>query len=106
MDTVKVITNNVPRPIIEWADLTDTERADFDYIDAAAIVAGESIAEFFRYKGTLYHLNDCETTHVPLPAGHFLLEWTGYYSDSFYSGVVFRYVDNDCMDVIVGRYIV
>lgn len=103
-----IITNNAPRPILHDWDLTAEERAEFDYIDWPAVERGEASAEFARYKGELYDLNDCEGT---FPGDR---RWF-YRSDSFFSGVLFRYAphedpyraergDIDPEHIICGRY--
>ncbi len=99
-DAPTVISNHVPRDIINAWELTPAERADFDYIDWAAIEEGRDSASFFRYKGDLYDLGDCETPTMP---GTWLSDWHGFYSQTFFSGVLFRYCA-DFEQVIVARY--
>lgn len=86
-------TNNQPRDVIDGNELTEDERKEFDYINWAT----EYEQSFFRYKDQLYDVNDCEISH------HLFEGWDGFYSETFFSGVVFRYV-NDMEQVIVGRY--
>lgn len=95
-----IITNNVPRDVVEASELTPAEREEFDYIDWPKIAVGEDSASFFRYKGELYDLGDCEMSTSPLSP---LAQWDGFYSETFFSAVVFRYVDEGDR-VIVGRY--
>ncbi len=52
-NTIKVITNNVPRDIIDAWQLTPAERCEFDYLDWAAIEHGNDSASFFRYRRQL-----------------------------------------------------
>jgi hypothetical protein len=98
-DTVKVITNNIPRDVIDAYELTVKEREDFDYLNWQAIDAGEDSASFFRYRGHLYDLN--EFTRWDATPHDALRVWDGYRSDSFFSALVVRYVEN-CERVIVG----
>ena len=56
--TLKVITNNQPRPVVEAYELTEAERAEFDYLDWAKIEAGEDSASFVRYKGQVLDLGE------------------------------------------------
>jgi len=101
---MKIVTNNVPRPVIDAYELTPKEREDFGYLDWEAIDAGNDSASFFRYRGELYDMGD-----IPL-APHDLraLGWDGAASDSFFSGMVVRYFNRDGYEygteVIVGRY--
>jgi hypothetical protein len=85
---LRIVTNHVPRDVVEAWELTDEERADFDYIDFGAIERGEDSASFFRYKGHTYDLSEFQTTYgLPNP----LREWHGVLNDSFFSGIVVRY---------------
>lgn len=100
---MNITTNNVPRHTIDAWELTDTERAEFDYIDWPAIEAGNDSATFFRYQGQLYDTSDFMTTHgIGEPEA--FARWDGYQSDSFFSGILIRYTD-DYESVIVGTYI-
>jgi hypothetical protein len=92
----KIKTNNVPRDLVYGYELSEKERKDFDYIDAEHF-DGHS---FMRYKGELYDLSDFMRT----TKGMGLLDWDGYASDSHFSGIVIKYVDN-FERVIVGTYI-
>lgn len=101
-DALRIITNNAPRDIIDGWQLTPAERADFDYLAWDAIDRGEDSASFARYRGELYDLGDTEGT---FPADR---RWF-YRSDSFFSGIVFRYATDDCGEIdaeaiICGRY--
>lgn len=102
---MKIITNNVPRDVIDAYQLPRAERDEFDYLNWEAIDAGEDSAQFFRYRGELYDLGEFTTTAELHPgAGHHdLAGWDGYMSDSFFSGIVIRWAD-EFESVIVGRY--
>lgn len=104
MTDTKIYCNNIPRLITDAYQLTPKERKEFDYMDWQAIDNGEDSASFFRYKGSLYHLNDAVWINPKeLPSDSFLKGWHGYYADSFFSGVLVRYT-KDLEQVIVGRY--
>jgi hypothetical protein len=96
---MRVITNNVPRPVIDGWELSPDERQNFDYIDWAAIERCDAeSASFFRYRGTLYDLGEFMATRgLRAP----LSDWDGYMSDSAFSAVVVRYAD-DTDYVVVG----
>ena len=90
---MNVKTNNVPRHVICGYELTDKEKKQFDYISDDEL----DYAIFFKYKGRVYDLDEfccCPDTLKP---------WHGYFSDSFFSGVVVKYV-SDNEQVIVGTY--
>ena len=98
--TLRIITNNVPRDVIDAWQLTPAERAEFDYLDWDAIEDGRDSHQFFRYRGQLYDLSDMDG-HPP----EILKGWDGYQSDSFFSGIVVKYADDQFETVIVGTYI-
>jgi hypothetical protein len=93
---MNIITNNVPRDIIYGFELTEKERKEFDYLDWRKIESGEESRDFFRYKGNVYDLSDCERSVFN--------DWSGLYSESFFSGVVFKFAGDNMDKVIVGRY--
>lgn len=101
-DLLTVITNHHERKVIEAWELPESKRKDFDYLDWPAILEGSDSARFVEYRGQIYDLD--EFTRTPEP----LRDWDGYLSDSYFSGVVFKWA----MDgreivpeyVIMGRY--
>jgi hypothetical protein len=102
--TVKITTNNKPRPVIDAWSLTATEREQFDYLDWEAIDDGRDSASFFRYKGELYNLGEFTRDYGILKGAglpEHLSNWDGYMSDSAFSATVVRYV-NDLDEVVVG----
>lgn len=94
-----IVTNNQPRDIISWYDLTPAERKEFDYLP-------EGEGSFFRYKNHMYDLGEfmhIDTNIAPHPQREDWGKWHGYSSDSYFSGVLVRYaLDNE--SVIVGSY--
>jgi len=108
---VKIHTNNARRPVIDAYELTHEERKEFDYLDWDAIDKGEDSAQFFRYKGELYDIGEfcrvvapnatrCHPTECAEPA---FQGWSGYQSDSYFSGLLIRWAD-DFESVVVGWY--
>ena len=94
---MKIVTNNAPRFTVDGFDLTKRERAEFDHYNPEELDS----AVFFRYRGNVYDL--AEFMRVQDEAGE-LKGWHGYASDSFFSGVVVKFVDNSTESVVVGRY--
>lgn len=92
--TLTVKTNNAHRPVLYGSDLTDAERAEFDYIDWQA-----DDASFFRYKGRVYDLSEFIESVPSSVHG-----WDAYRADSFFSGIVIRYCQTplDRDTVVVG----
>ena len=101
-DKLTIITNNVPRLIMDASELTLAEQKEFDYLDWAKLEAGEDSASFIRYKGQLYDLGDLEysaSTPKMFP------DWDAYLSHSFFSGILFKFVGEPDFDyVVMGRY--
>lgn len=97
--TVTVKTNHVPRDVVEGFELSAEERAQFDYVDWQSVDRGEASPTFFRYKGELHDLGEF-TTWTTTPHDE-LRSWDGYRSDTFFSALVVRYVD-DFERVVVG----
>lgn len=96
-----VICNKGRREVIYGFELSPAEQAEFDYLDWTSEDGSGPSGEFFRYKGQLYDLG--EFSRIENQAGE-LNGWDGYKSDSFFSGLVVRYVEHG-ERVIVGRYI-
>jgi hypothetical protein len=102
MDTMTIITNNVPRDIVDAYELTADERKEFDYLKWDAIEEGSDSASFVRYKGDLIDLGEF-MNNGNMPECSPLRKWHGHMSDSFFSGILIRYTD-DYESVVVGRY--
>ena len=89
---MRIITNNQPRQLIYGYELTEKQRQDFDYLED---IDGNN---FVKYKGNIYDVSEFMSTHNM----DSLKGWDGYSSDSFFSGILIKYIDSDT--VIVGRY--
>lgn len=97
---MKITTNNQQRCVKYGYEMPYSKYSDFDYI-------GEYDSDDFKfhsfveYKGEWYDLS--EFMRIDGAVFGELKDWHGYQSDSYFSGIVVRYCnDNDC--VIVGRY--
>lgn len=87
---MQIITNNQPRPIISWYELTEKEKQAFDYLTEEDV----SYSSFFRYKGWVYYLSDFMRSGTPHG-------WHGSYGQSFFDAILVKLVDNET--VIVGH---
>lgn len=103
MSDLTIVTNNVPRLIIDEYELTADERAEFGYIDWSAVDRGEASASFFRYRGQLYDLDEFMRMRTEDPSNPHRA-WDGYYAKTFFSGILVRFDPDDVDCVIVGRY--
>jgi len=102
MANLTIKTNNQPRDLFCWHDLADKWRAEFDYVADD----DQHSPRFVYYKGYWYDV--CEFMRTPRDEAarqelNELAEWDGYQSDSFFSGIVLRYVD-DFERAILGTY--
>ena len=83
---VTIKTDNRPRKLWSWYDLPIEYQADFDYVQD----------------------DDHDSTVPGLPwhgRSDMFPGWDSYIGDSFFSGVLFRYVPGtDYEEVVVGRY--
>lgn len=95
MLTIK--TNHQPRATLAWYELTAKEQAEFDYLDTDDARDG---ASFVRYRGWTYDLGEFIYSRDIAD----LHTWDGHRPDSYFSGVVFRYVNRDCEEIICGTY--
>ena len=86
-----IITNNQPRNLLYWEELTAKEQKEFD--DTKLNDNGE---DFVRYKGTAYRLADF------ILSGHALADLDGVIQDTFFSGILIKFADDEA--VIMGRY--
>lgn len=93
---MNITTNNVPRDLLDALELSPEDRAAFDYLPWDAIDAGRDSATFVRYRGRLYDLGEFMRSDAFQP-------WDGFASDSYFSGIVVRFVDHG-ERCIVGRY--
>lgn len=82
---MKIITNNVPRDFVCGYELTDAEKADFDYLDDI------DSHDFFRYRGIVY--DPSEFMHTDFAPDE-IKAWDGFNTDTFFSGVAIRYTDD------------
>lgn len=92
MSNIKIMTNNKPRQLIYGYELTDKQKQDFDYIEDI------NSHDFVKYKNNIYDLSE----FMRIENNDSLKGWEGYSSDSYFSGTLVKYIDDDT--VIMGRY--
>lgn len=97
MDTLTIRSNYQVRPLLFWEDLSEYEKEEY-----RDVLGDPDEHEFFRYKGNIYLLSDFMILESNSPFPEY---WQGYMSDSFFSGILIRLVDQGMEDaVIVGQY--
>lgn len=96
-DGTVVKTNLIPRDLVYWDELTDAEKAEFDYVDTR-----EAQDDFtgFRYKGNTWDLG--EFTRTEHEGALAKAGWCGVSSQSAFHGVVVSMVE-DCQALVVGQ---
>ena len=97
---MKIITNRIPRPLLPLTDLPKGATRDFQYIE------DPHEYRLVQYKGEWYDVYDsmtCPGAVATDDTRHAFAGWDGYISDSFFSGVLFKFADEDC--VVCATYI-
>jgi len=89
-----IITNNQPRNLLSWEELTTKEQQEFDHDYEPD---SDDDYEFVRYKSEVYCLSD----FIAYPSTN--SDWDGVIQDTFFSGILIKFVD-DSEAVIMGRY--
>jgi len=112
-----ITTNGHQRELIAFADLTELEREQFDYMRADTYES--HTPRFFRYRAWTYDAQEftritprCESTYGdvhPVDSGSPLLQWDGAQPDTYFSGVLIRWGHDwsgepDYDSVIVGSW--
>lgn len=104
-----LITNRIPRIARCFYELPESVRAEFDYVDP-----DDQSSRFVQYRGAWYDAHDTQRIEpdnsrahpmgwaVRVHPGEPLAQFDSIISDSYFSGVVFRFIGDD--QVIVGRY--
>lgn len=111
MTTMEIKTDNRPRPLVSFHDLPPKVMLDFDYIDDENDMHSD---RFVQYKGAWYDTLDTQAIRVSkdCPMGwamvvapdHPFADWHAIVSETFFSGVLFKFVNDDYDHVVVGRY--
>lgn len=94
MGDFTVVTNNRPRLLLTWDELTPKEQREFDYLEGEA----RYDTDFVRYRGWVYDLGEFERSGESLPA------WEGVQANSYFSGILVRYCEGDRDRVVMGRW--
>ena len=101
MASLTVKTNNVPREYIYGSCFQGKERMEmlnqFDYLTEEEFDS----CSFVNYKGHWYDLGEFMRVGDS-ELGK--LKWQGYSSDSYFSGVAIRYVEDD-ERIVIGTYL-
>jgi len=85
---MNIISNYQYRNFLYGYELPEKIRADFDYVDDI------DSASFIKYRGQYYSIDDFMVIQTGPNAISEFAEWHGYYSDSFFSGILIRLSDD------------
>lgn len=92
--SIKITTNNLPRPLVSWFDIPVDARNKFDYLDA-----GEKESDRFVFAYGQWH-DFADTQPIGTgpfcfcpPPGSPLNKWHAILTDSAFTGIVFRIAD-------------
>lgn len=80
---MKIVCNNQPRKVIYGYELSNKERREFDYLSSEDL----DTREFVRYKRCLYDTGEF------VRVTNSVTNWDGYFSETFFSGVLIKYID-------------
>lgn len=92
---MQIITNHKPRPIVYGYELTEKQKADFDYLTAEDL----EINNFIIYRGQVYDLSE----FTRAPDNLKTLNYDGIHTESFFSGLLIK-LDQHGDAVTVARY--
>jgi hypothetical protein len=104
--TMNITTNNHRRELVSFAELPESARSDFDYVAEDDYYS----PRFVQYRGSWHDVSDVQAitvapSHTPfgynVEADNPLAKWHGIATDSFFSAVVFRYVEDSYSDFVV-----
>ena len=104
---MEIKTDHKYRPLLSLCELPEKVAKDFDYVKEEYCTL-----RFVKYKGDWYDTLDTQriTTEsyrmgwdMPVSKDHILADWDAILSDTFFSGMVFKFSE-DWESVIVGVY--
>lgn len=106
-DVMQIKCNWQTRPVLRWYELTKKERKEFDYLDSGD---KQDSATFVRYRGWVYDLGEFSYIRPPVaphPQRPGWEKFDGYHGDSFFSGVLVKYLHDEWHDdeVIMATYL-
>ena len=113
MSELQIVTNNVPRDVVTWHDVPEKiAKSDFDYVPE-----DDRYSErFVCYRGWWYDLGDMQAikrwpNNPPVIDGNVRVnddspfaKWDMVHGDSYFSGVLFRYVNDGFDQVVCATY--
>jgi hypothetical protein len=93
---MKITTNRIPRPLINGCELSEKERAEFDFLKEDEL----DCEMFFRYRGNVYYLGNFMRYDIEIDG----ILWHGAQGHS-YSNSTLVHICDDHENVIVASAI-
>ena len=95
--SLTIKTDHKTRPLLYWHELPAKAQKEFDYLDSED---KQQSAMFVKYKNWHYDISEFMRCTGELSD----LDWDGYSSDSFFSGVLLKFDKSDNDYVIMATY--
>lgn len=92
--------------LLTYAELPPLARREFPYVEKYG--DDQNTPQFFEYRGNWHDAHDFWSVEAASPAPEFN-DFDGYINDSFYSGIVIKYLSDETFDegfLRVGTWIV
>ena len=90
---MKIVTNNQPRAMVFGYELTEKQRAEFDYLDDI------DVEDFIKYQGMIFHIGDF--LRLSDDSEEAKQGWHGVYPLNAFCGVLVKMLDNE--KVVIGK---
>ena len=97
MAELEIITNHHPRELLSMWEMPKDVLPQFDYIDGD----DDQGPRFFRYKGDYYDTHEFCWVGAHGGTNPEWCAWDGYQSDTFFSGLLVKYVQDGFDDMII-----
>ena len=100
---MEIETDNLPRKLLCLADLPEQSAAEFDYVEQDDFYTPRIVEVGGEYYDVFDTMTVSPSRH---PTLHPFSGWDAYISESFFSGVLFRFSVNEDGEeaVTLGRY--
>ena len=94
-DNLTLKSNGHERELYMHCELSEEACEQFGYVE----IEDWCQPRFFEYRGAWYDVQDCEVVRIP---DHWLREYDGFFTESAFSAVLFKYTDD--FDAVIVTY--
>lgn len=102
MTTVKITTNNQPRLLLDFNQLTASEQEQVCSTYGQNVLDDDFPTDFIRYRGKFCIIDSFIAVQLLGKPG--FDGWDGYLGDSFTTGVLVRFVKSDPDRVVMAHF--